>query len=178
MSNIDSTWIPQVALDTLYLRWRGSHPPCIGSDCLQYVRADRAAGVEYWCLSPFTVRTQECVGAGEIKPSLKHRGRESGEWTDRVGGSRPCLWPTLKNTHTHKINLHWSLSRTPVTSPAHALHFFCITCCSPSRRKRKKKKRMKTPCSTRVATQNEFCSTSVALSGKGSVFTTLLQVQY
>lgn len=37
---------------------------------------------------------------------------------------------------------------------------------------------MKTPCSSRVATQDEFCSTSVALSGKGSVFTTLLQVQY
>lgn len=33
---------------------------------------------------------------------------------------------------------------------------------------------MKTPCSTRVATQDEFCSTSVSLSGKGSVFTTLL----
>lgn len=60
-------------------------------------------------------------------------------------------------------------------APTHT-PFFCITCCTPSRRK--KKKRMKTPCSTRVATQDEFCSSSVALSGKGSVFTTLLQVQY
>lgn len=131
MFNTDYNWILVAAPNTFTLRWRGSHPPCIGSDCLQCVRADRAAGVEYWCLSPFTVRTQECVGAGEIMLSLKHRERvESREWTEAPGRADSRLpgthtrTHTHTNTHTHTKSISIDHSLEPQSPRSHTLHFF------------------------------------------------------
>lgn len=148
MFNTDYNWVLVAAPNTSTLRWRGSHPPCIGSDCLQCVRADRAAGVEYWCLSPFTARTQECVGAGEIMLSLKHRESrervESGERTEAAGRADSRLSGTHTRAHMHTRN------RSPLitlSNPSHLAHthstflffFFCLQYLLQFFKKRKKK---------------------------------------
>lgn len=107
--------------------------------------------------------------------ALSNAQRESGEWTDRVGDIRPCVWTSLKNTHTHAHTNSISIDHflKPQSPHPHAqAHFVFLHYLLQE----EAKKRMKTSCSTRVATQDEFCSTSLALTAKGSVFTTLLQV--
>lgn len=87
---------------------------------------------------------------------------------------------THTRTHARTKSISIDHSLQPQSPHPHTLHFFAllVAVIQEEKVKKKEKKRMKTPCSTRVATQDEFCSTSAALSGRGSVFTTLLQVQY